>query len=197
MTEQSEPGEQDTATLLLKVFEERMTESVATEEEMDYRAQQSAQQTQKITKISLYVAFIFTPVIFYLIGTLVLAMGTITDRMKMMAEDVGSMKHDFDQVSALMKGMDASVVNMSNNIKVIPEMATQVAGMNGNFTEMVGAMQRITPEVGNIDHLLGGMDKNMDHMNGLFGHMNRNVLFMSRDVNTLSSPMRMIPFFGR
>ena len=77
----------DAAAILLKIFEERMTDSVKTEEEMDYKAQQAGQKTHKITQFAMYSAFT-PPVIFYLIGTLVLDMGVITDRMSVMAEDV-------------------------------------------------------------------------------------------------------------
>lgn len=197
MTEQQPPPEPDAVTILLNVFKDRMTDSVKSEEDMDYKAQQAMHKTHKITHFSLYAAFILTPVIFYLIGTLVLDMSTITNRMEVMAADVAAMKSDFDQVSAVMTAIDTSVVNMSRNIAVIPDMDTQVAGMNQDFTLMVGAMGGITPDVNLIDRLLSGMDYDMAQMNNLFGHLNHNVFFMGRDVNTLSSPMRMMPFFGR
>lgn len=164
---------------------------------MDYTARQAMKKTHKITLFGLYTAFILTPVMFFLIGTLLLDMGTITNRMAVMADDVAAMKRDFDQVSTVMTSIDKSVVNMSNNIAVIPVMDEQLVGINRNFTLMTGAMGEVTQDVTEIDRLLGRMDYDMAHMNNLFSYMNHNVLFMGRDVNTLSSPMRMMPFFER
>ena len=47
-----------------------------------------------------------------------------------------------------------------------------------------------------IDQTLAGMDFDMAQMNNVFGHLNLNVFSMGRDVNTMSTPMRMFPFFG-
>lgn len=189
------PQPSDATTLLLRVFEERIAESVRADETMDFDAQKVMLRTQRISRIAQGVAFIMTPVIFYLIGSLVLDMGTITDRMGQMSTHVSTMDNDFKEVSALMHAMDASVVNMSNNISVIPAINTQIAAMDTNFSQMTVSMQGIAPSVGEINRMLSIMEQDMAQMDALFGHLNYSMLFMGRNVNTMSRPMRWMPSF--
>jgi hypothetical protein len=197
VNDEEEPRESDAATVLLRVFEERTRQSVLEEEKIDFDAQRVWQRTNRITLTSVVSAIALTPFIFYLIGTLMSDMGTISEQMGIMRDDVAAIKTDFDEVAVLMSGMDNAVSNMTHSIEVVPLMSTEAAGMNNNFSLMVGAMNGITPNVSEIDRLLAVMDYDMAHMSNLFDHINRHVLFMGRDVNTMSGPMRMMPFFGR
>lgn len=197
MTDQQPDAEEDAVRILLRVFEERASESVRHEEEIDYKAQQEMEKTSRLMRVSIYIAFILTPIVFYLIGTLVLDMDDITDRVSEMAHDVTKMRRDFDQVSMLVGTMDDSVVKISRNIEVLTPMAGRVRGMHGDLHLMVDAMNGITQDVRQVDTLMTAMDYDMAQMNGVFGNLNLNVLRMGRDVHTLSNPMRMIPFIGR
>lgn len=197
MTDQQADSEDDAVRILLRVFEERASESVRHEEEIDYKAQQEMEKTSRLIRVSAYIAFLLTPIVFYLIGTLIRDMGVITNRVSEMAHDVTSMRRDFDQVSMLVGSMDDSVVEISRNIEVITPMAGRVRGMHGDLHLMVGAMNGITRDVRQVDALMTAMDYDMAQMNGVFSHLNLNVLRMGRDVHTLSNPMRMIPFLGR
>ena len=63
MNEEENSHEPDAATVLLRVFEERILQSVRDEEKIDYDAQKALQKTQRITQISLYTAIFLTPII--------------------------------------------------------------------------------------------------------------------------------------
>lgn len=183
--------------LILQVFEERTAESVQNDEEMDYEAQNAMISTQRISRIALIVSSLLSIAVFYLIGTLVLSMGKITERMQVMTENVAFMDEDFNEVSNLMRKLDSSVIHMSSNISGIPVLGTHVTLIDENFVQMVGAMNGIRPGVGEIDQLLSVMERDMKQMNSVFDQLNYTVGFMARDVNTLSAPIRMMPpFFG-
>ena len=197
MTEQQPDSQTDTARILLKIFEERGLESVRREEEVDYKAQKEMEKTNGLMRFSIYIAFVLTPIVFYLIGTLILDMGVITDRVEEMAHDTTKMRGNFDQVTQLIGAMDNSVLQISRSIEVIPPMAKRVGGMDNDVHLMVGAMNGITQNIQQVDVLMSAMDYDMAQMNGAFGRLNLNVFRMGHDVHTLSNPMRMIPFFGR
>ena len=197
MTEQQPDSQTDTARILLKIFEERGLESVRREEEVDYKAQKEMEKTNGLMRFSIYIAFVLTPIVFYLIGTLILDMGVITDRVEEMAHDTTKMRGNFDQVTQLIGAMDNSVLQISHSIEVIPPMAERVGGMDNDVHLMVGAMNGITQNIQQVDVLMSAMDYDMAQMNGAFGRLNLNVFRMGHDVHTLSNPMRMIPFFSR
>ncbi|MCG6861989.1 MAG: hypothetical protein LJE70_12015 [Chromatiaceae bacterium] len=197
MTEQQPDSQTDTARILLEIFEERGLESVRREEEVDYKAQKEMEKTNGLMRFSIYIAFFLTPIVFYLIGTLILDMGVITDRVEEMAHDTTKMRGNFDQVTQLIGAMDNSVLQISHSIEVIPPMAERVGGMDNDVHLMVGAMNGITQNIQQVDVLMSAMDYDMAQMNGAFGRLNLNVFRMGHDVHTLSNPMRMIPFFSR
>jgi methyl-accepting chemotaxis protein len=172
-------------------------ESVRREEEVDYKAQKEMEKTNGLMRFSIYIAFFLTPIVFYLIGTLILDMGVITDRVEEMAHDTTKMRGNFDQVTQLIGAMDNSVLQISHSIEVIPPMAERVGGMDNDVHLMVGAMNGITQNIQQVDVLMSAMDYDMAQMNGAFGRLNLNVFRMGHDVHTLSNPMRMIPFFSR
>lgn len=184
--------------LMLKVFEERGKQSVKDEEDMDFHAQQEMEKTQRIRRFSLYLAFGLTPLICILIATLVFDMGKITNNMQKMQGNISQMQNDFEHVTTLVGNMDSSVSQISQKMAVMPQMHTDVAGMEGNFQQMTTAMRGITPNVGEINRLLAYMERDMAQMDALFGHLNYSVLFMGKNVDTLSGPMKVMkPFFGR
>jgi hypothetical protein len=197
LTEQQPDSQTDTARILLEIFEERGLESVRREEEVDYKAQKEMEKTNGLMRFSIYIAFFLTPIVFYLIGTLILDMGVITDRVEEMAHDTTKMRGNFDQVTQLIGAMDNSVLQISHSIEVIPPMAERVGGMDNDVHLMVGAMNGITQNIQQVDVLMSAMDYDMAQMNGAFGRLNLNVFRMGHDVHTLSNPMRMIPFFSR
>ena len=139
---------------------------------------------------------LLTPVVFFLIGSLVLSMGVITDRMGVMAENVAGMRGNFDETTARMDDIDRSVAHMTHNVAFIPGMERDMLRMRHDFSDMTGTMNGLSPNMQQIDQTLAGMDFDMAQMNNVFGHLNLNVFSMGRDVNTMSTPMRMFPFFG-
>jgi len=188
----------DAASLLIfRIIKERLGASVAREEEVDYRGVRDSRRTFFIGRTSLLMTLLLTVPVFYLIWTLVGAMGTITDRMEHMKVQVTVMRQDFDEVARLMASIDTSVSAMSGNIAVIPPMERRLSSMRGDFDVMTVAMGGITPNVTTIDGILGVMDRDMAEMSNAFGFVNRDVFHMRRNVNQMSSPLRMIPFFGR
>jgi len=197
LTEQQPDSQTDTVRILLKIFEERALESVGHEEEIDYKAQKEMEKTNGRVRFLIYIAFFLTPIVFYLIGTLILEMGVITDRVEETAHDTTKMRGNFAQVTELIGAMDNSVLEISRNMEVIPPMAGRVRGMDNDVHAMVGAMNGITQNIQQVDAVMITMDSGMAQMNGAFSHLDLNVFRMGRDVLTLSNPMRMIPFFSR
>lgn len=182
---------------VFRIIEERLEDLLKREEDVDFRGVRDSQRTNLIGRISIVLVMILTPPVFYLIWTLVGDMGIITERMDYMKVQVADMRTDFDEVAMRMTEIDTSVSNMSNNIAVIPPMELRLHGMRGDVDTIAAAMGGIAPNVTTIDHTLGIMDQDMAQMSYVFGFLNRDVFSMTRHVNQMSSPMRMIPFFGR
>jgi hypothetical protein len=180
----------------LGILEARLVAAVGPEEDLDYHAQRTARATQLISYGALGIAMLLTPVIFYLIGSLVLSMGVITDRMGVMSENVAGMRGNFDETTARMGDIDRSVAHMTQNVAYIPGMERDMLRMRHDFSAMTETMSGLSPNMQQIDLTLAGMDYDMAQMNTVFGHLNLNVFSMGRDVNTMSGPMRMFPFFG-
>ena len=180
----------------LSVLEGRLAAAVRREEDLDYQGQRTARTTQIISHTALGLAMLLTPVVFYLIGSLVLSMGVITDRMGVMSENVAGMRGNFDETTARMGDIDTSVAHMAGNVAYIPGMERDMLRMRHNFADMTATMDVLAPNMQQIDQTLAGMDFDVAQMNNVFGHLNLNVFSMGRDVNTMSSPMRMFPFFG-
>lgn len=199
MTEPTNSDEPSGAAQLLtfRIIEQRLRETVQREEEIDYKSAKDNQRTHLIGRISLFGTLLLTPPVFYLIWTLVISMGVITDRMSVMKENIGQMRVNFDDVALHVASIEHSVANMRDNIQVIPPMEQRVRGMRQDYDVITSAMGSIAPNVSTIDKTLVVMDQDMARMNYVFGFLNRDVFMMRRNVNQMSSPMRMIPFFGQ
>lgn len=182
---------------VFRIIDERLQDAVRREEDTDYRSAKANRRTQTIGRISVVTVLVLTPPVFYLIWTLVGAMGVITDRMGSMHEQVDLMEQDFDQVAARMARINSAVGNMSNNIAVIEPMEQRLLSMRDDVDLISTSMGGIAPNVHSIDQILGGMDQNLLRMNHVFGFLNRDVFRMRQNVNQMSSPMRMVPFFGQ
>ena len=199
MTDETTNHESDDASSLLifRIIKQRLEEMVEREEETDYRGVRDSRRTFLISRTALIVSLLLTPPVFYLIWTLVGDMGIITERMEHMKAQVTNMRQDFDDVALRVSSIDGSVSEMSRNIAVIPPMDQRLLGMRDDFDTMTVAMGEITPNVTTIDQILGIMDRDMAQMNHAFGFVNRDVFHMRHNVNKMSSPMRMFPFFGQ
>lgn|GEM_PF-3062163 len=182
---------------VFRIIDQRLQDAVRREEETDYRSANATRRTQTIGRVSLIAAAVLTLPVFYLIWTLVGAMGVITDRMAAMHEQVGLMETNFDEVAVRVSRINASVANMSNRIAVIVPMEQRLLSMREDVGVISASMGGIAPNVDGIDQILGGMDQNLLQMNHVFGFLNRDVFRMRQNVNQMSSPMRMIPFFGQ
>lgn len=182
---------------VFRIIDARLAEALRREEDVDYRSSKANQRTQLIGRVALVLVVLLTPPVFYLIWTLVGAMGVITDRMGAMHGDVGQMAQRFDEVAVRMRRINSSVSNMAQHVSVIPPMEERLLVMRDDIGLMSGSMAGIAPNVAAIDQVLGGMDQNLFRMDRAFEFLNRDVYRMRRDVNQMSSPMRMIPFFGQ
>lgn len=199
MTDQA-TSEDSGASVHLEVFriiDERLEEAVRREEETDYRSAKANRVTQTVGRLSMIVVALLTPPVFYLIWTLVMSMGVITDRMEVMHAQVDQMETRFDEVAVRMTRINSAVSNMSQNIAVIPPLEQRMLSMRDDMGLISGSMDGIAPNVRVIDQILGGMDQNLARIDYVFGFLNRDVFRMRKDVNQMSSPMRMIPFFGQ
>jgi archaellum component FlaC len=182
---------------VFRIIDERLREAVRREEDTDYRSSKANRVTQTVGRLSMIVIALLTPPVFYLIWTLVMSMGVITERMQVMHAQVDQMEHRFDEVAVRMTTINRSVSNMSRNISVIPPLEQRMLGMRDDMGIISGSMDGIAPSVHAIDQILGGMDQNLARIDYVFGFLNRDVFRMRNDVNQMSSPMRMIPFFGQ
>ncbi len=199
MTDETSNNESADASSLLifRIIKQRLEEAVARDEDIDFRGVRDSNRTQLIGRSAMLGVLLLTPPVFYLIWTLVGDMGVITERMEHMKVQVAGMRQDFDEVALHIASIDAAVSGMSRSIAVIPPMDRRLVDMRGNFSDMTAAMGGITPNVSTIDRILGVMDRDMAEMNHAFGFVNRDVFRMRHNVNQMSSPMRMIPFFGQ
>jgi hypothetical protein len=182
---------------VFRIIEGRLQEAVRREEDVDYRSARANQRTQLIGRLSLFTVLLLTPPVFYLIWTLVIAMGIITDRMGAMHGEVGGMTEDLAEVSARMVQINGSVARMTEHIAVLPPMEQRLRAMRGDLGAMTGSMSTIAPDVGAIDQTLAGMQHNMGRMDEVMGFLSQDMFRMRHNVNQMSSPMRMIPFFGQ
>jgi hypothetical protein len=193
----SEGSEASQHLEVFRIIDERLQEAVRREEETDYRSSKANRVTQTIGRLSMIAIALLTPPVFYLIWTLVMSMGVITERMQVMHAQVDQMEQRFDEVAVRMKRINGSVSNMSRNISVIPPLEQRMLGMREDMGVISGSMEGIAPNVHAIDQILGGMDHNLARIDYVFGFLNRDVFRMRNDVNQMSSPMRMVPFFGQ
>lgn len=182
---------------VFRIIDERLQDAVRREEDTDYRSYRANQRTQLIGRISLFTILLLTPPVFYLIWTLVLAMGVITDRMEVMQGEVDGMAQDLTEVASRMVEINGSVARMTENIAVLPPMEQRLGGMRADLGSMAGGMSTIAPNVHAIDQTLGGMQQNMGRMDQVMGFLNQDMFRMRHNVNQMSSPMRMMPFFGQ
>lgn len=199
MSEESNPSDEqaDPGLFMFRIMEDRLAESVSREERIDFKGVQDSKRTHQIGRISMLFVLLLTPPVFFLIWTLVGAMGIITDRMEHMKVQVATMRGDFDEVATRMMAINKAVVRMSGNISVIPPMEKRLNGMRSDFDVITVSMGTISPDVATIDETLSVMDHDMAQMNQVFGLLNSNVFGMRRNVNRMSSPMRMFPFIGQ
>ena len=200
MTDQATTEDPSGSSPQLEVFriiDERLQEAVQREEDTDYRSAKANRRTQTIGRISLAAVGLLTLPVFYLIWTLVVSMGVITDRMGAMHGQVGQMEQSFDEVAVRIQHINTAVGNMANNIAVIEPMEQRLLVMRDDIDSISASMGGIAPNVHAIDGILGGMDQNLVQMNHVFGFLNRDVFRMRQNVNQMSSPMRMMPFFGQ
>jgi hypothetical protein len=175
----------------------RLAQTVKDEEDVDYRHSQCNQRTQLIGRVSTILMLLLTPPVFYLIWTLVGAMGVITERMGNMYGEIHAMTEDFHEVSARVASIDSAVGQMRNHMGVMPPMDLKLRHMHEDIDLITGAMGDIAPDVGGIGQIIGGIDQHMGEMNQAFSVINRDMFFMRKNVNQMSSPMRMMPFFGQ
>jgi hypothetical protein len=188
----------DVASLLIfSTIKNRLEEAVVREENIDYLGVRDSRRTFLIGRASLFMSMLLTLPVFYLIWVLVDAMGAITGRMEHMKVYMTSMHQDFEELAQLVENINGSVVAMSENMVVILPMEQRLSGMRGDFDVITTAMGDITPSVTAIDQILSVMDRDMAEMNHAFGFVNRDVFQMRQNVNQMSNPMRMLPFFGR
>ncbi|MBK1649700.1 hypothetical protein [Rhabdochromatium marinum] len=180
-----------------QLINQRLEEAVKREEDLDYRHSQSNQRTQLIGRVALVVMLLLTPPIFYLIWSLVGSMGVITYRMESMYGEIDVMQRDFDQVAARITNIKTGVSQMNDHIAVMPPMATRLQGMRHDIGAIAGAMGRISPDVASVSQTIIGIDQHMGEMNQAFSVLNRDMFRMRHNVNQMSSPMRMMPFFGQ
>lgn len=182
---------------VFRIIDERLQDAVRREEDTDYRSAKANRRTQTIGRISLAAVGLLTLPVFYLIWTLVVAMGVITDRMGSMHEEVGLMEQNFDEVAVRIHHINTAVGNMTHNIAVIEPMEQRLLSMRSDVDAISSSMGGIAPNVHVIDGILAGMDQDLVQMNQVFGFLNRDVFRMRQNVNQMSSPMRMMPFFGQ
>jgi methyl-accepting chemotaxis protein len=182
---------------MLRIINQRLEEAVKQEEDIDYRHSQSNQRTQLIGRIALVGMLVLTPPIFYLIWTLVGAMGVITERMGAMYGQIDAMRQDFDQVATHVSQINTAVGEMNRSIAVMPPMNERLQRMRGDIDMLGGAMSEISPDISRIGETIVGIDRHMGEMHQAFGVLNRDMFIMRRNVNQMSSPMRMMPFFGQ
>ena len=182
---------------VFRIINARLQDAVRREEEVDYRSARANRRTQTVGRVSLIAIALLTPPVFYLIWTLVVAMGVITERMLVMRDQMEHMQGDFQEVAVRIAAIDDSVSSITRHVSVIPPLEQRMLSLREDMGLISGDMGGIAPNVYAIDQVLGGVDHNVAQMNHIFGFINRDVFRMRKDVTQMNSPMRMIPFFGQ
>lgn len=128
-----------------------------------------------------------------LIATFTSRMGKITFYMVEMAEDMQSMRTDFDRVNQAMLTMEQAVVEMDTQVSAMPGIYHSVDGMGDNLGGMrvdvqniAGRMDFIQERMTSIGATLHTMDRQLIDMTGTVGGI-------GRDVDIMSRPMSIFP----
>ncbi|MCF7994501.1 hypothetical protein [Lamprobacter modestohalophilus] len=128
-----------------------------------------------------------------LVATFTTRMDSITSYMVEMADDMQRMREDFDNVNAIMRSMEQSVVAMDGYVAPMPSIFSSVDAMSVNMSRMreylgsvEGDMDRIQVRMVSLGGALQAMDQKMIDMSGAIGGI-------GRDVNIMSRPMSILP----
>jgi len=113
-------------------------------------------------------------------------MHVLTQEFRIMIKDMVAMYEHFGRVSERMNDMKVYVVDMEQNMKLMPVIDRQMSAMNDdissmrtNMTSMAGDVQGMEQRIGTINHDVGVMSQRFRSMNSNVGSMQRNVGEMS------------------
>lgn len=157
-------------------------------------SQRITTQTNFIIRISILIAMLLTPFLFYMIYTLTFDMSKISLMMVQMDTNMQGMRENFEVVTDNVTAMEQHVSHMSQAVASLPHMDHTVVGMRDTLHQMTDKMQQMQGRMGNMDGSMQSITQNVSSMNNVFSHMNQAVLFMQHNVETLSRPARMMPF---
>lgn len=128
-----------------------------------------------------------------LVATFTTRMDKITHYMVGMAEDMASMRENFDRVTSDMLTMEQAVDSMDIQVRSMPSIFQSVDAMGGHLGTMredilsvADTMELIQGRMGSIAVTLHAMDRQLIDMTNAVGGI-------GRDVDIMSRPMSIFP----
>ncbi len=154
-----------------------------------------AWRTTMIIRVSTIGVMLLAPVLFYLIFTLTMNMKDIRSYMIEMAANMDVMQQSFRIVSAKVVGMDESVKAMDQDIRIIPDIALAVAGMNKNMLSIQANMNNVQSYMGTMRNDMALLSEDITAMHLAFIFVNDRLRFINADVHQFTKPLTFVPFF--
>lgn len=128
-----------------------------------------------------------------LVATFTTRMGSITNYMEVMADDMQGMRNDFGKVTLDMRAIQAAVAEMDTFVQPMPAMFESVGGMGDNMSKMRGDLVTVADSMNRIQSVMLSMGANLQAMDQKLIDMTGAVGGISRDVDQMSRPMSIMP----
>lgn len=187
----------DTLNALAQVVHDNREAMMAFNQAMHERGELSlriARRTTQIIRIGVLGMLVINAVLFFLVYTLSTRIGNMTDSVVTMSGRLNNIDSNFSSMTQSVQQMAESVNTMNTNMagmrkdmaslpvmtSSVNELNTHILGINGYMGGMYNTMYKLQQDTGQINYQLG--------------IMNSQVGAMVKDVDTMSGPMKMMPF---
>ncbi len=187
----------DTLSALAQVVHDNRETMTAFNQAMHERGELSlriARRTTQIIRVGVLGMLVINAVLFFLVYTLSTRIGNMTDsvvtlsgRLNNIDSNFSSMTQSVQQMAESVNTMNTNMAGMREDMTSLPAMAssvnelnTHILGINGYMGGMYNTMYKLQQDTGQINYQLG--------------IMNSQVGAMVKDVDTMSGPMKMMPF---
>jgi len=160
-----------------------------------------AKRTTQIIRFTLLGMAILGIAMFFLIWTLTNNMNQITDHMSVMSKDIKAMRMDFHQVATDVKSISKDITFVRKDISALnhslafmqtdlSKLNQSVAGMGGNILTIRRILAQMDKSIHKMDLSVNGLDQKVGLLTISVGGMSGNISRMSRDMHTMTAPMR-------
>ena len=187
----------DTLSALAQVVHDNRETMTAFNQAMHERGELSlriARRTTQILRVGVLGMLVINAILFFLVYTLSTRIGNMTDSVVTMSGKLNNIDSNFSSMTGSVQQMAESVNTMNTHMagmrkdmtslpvmtRSVNELNTHILGINGYMGGMYSTMYKLQQDTGQINYQLG--------------IMNSQVGAMVKDVDTMSGPMKMMPF---